>query len=115
MTFNECGVRITDKAFQSLEGCLREYPVKTARDIQHVVGVITYAASAFEWPDRVPSPEFCDIKAALVAIQQENARRLPQVWREQFPAKRERLLELMKNRPYAWARVCRYRSSVTSL
>ena len=47
MHFTEHSVRLSDDSFKSLELCLMEYPVKNARDIGHVIGVIQYANSAF--------------------------------------------------------------------
>lgn len=100
--FTEHGVRLSDDSLASLEQCLKEYPVKKVSDIQHIVGVIQYANSAFEWPDRVPSPEFSELLSQLNVVTKENPRSLPNVWKSVYPPIRDRLLTLMKNRPWAY-------------
>ena len=70
--FNEHGVRLSDDAIESLKKCLREYEVKNVRDIQHVVGVIQYCSSAFEWEDRRAKTEYVDLISTLNAVIKED-------------------------------------------
>ena len=65
--FTSQGVRLSDSMFDSLKECLQEYEVRTARDIGHVVGLIQYCSSAFEWQDDVPRAEFATLVSQLNA------------------------------------------------
>ena len=95
MCFNEHGVRLDDDAIDSLKQCLKEYPVKNVRDIQHVVGVIQYTNSAFEWPDQTPSAEYSDLLAQLNAMTKLPPRQIRSTWSEKIPPMRDRLLSLI--------------------
>ena len=66
--FDKDGVSLSNKAILSLHDALDAYTVKSLTDVQHVVGVIQYASSAFSWPDALPSPEFTDIVSGINAI-----------------------------------------------
>ena len=100
--FTSQGVRLSDSMFESLKECLHEYEVRTAHDIGHVVGLIQYCSSAFEWQDDVPRAEFATLVSQLNAVSKESARSIPGKWKEVFPPIRSRLLQLMVNRPWAY-------------
>ena len=72
--------RVSDEAFDTLEQCLREYPVKTARDVLHIMGVIQYSNSAFKWPDKVASAEYSSLLSSLNDIAKLHPRRIPAVF-----------------------------------
>ena len=100
--FDRHGVRLSDEAFASLEQCLREYPVRSVRDIQHVVGVIQYCYSAFEWPSHTASAEYSDLLGKLTDITKVSPRLIPKAWETAYPPVRDKLLSLMKKRPWAY-------------
>ena len=86
MTFSEKGVRLSDDAFKALEECLREYTVKTARDIGHVVGVIQYANSAFEWPGMIAKARYSDLISTLNTVQKEPPKKYPHQVERDLPS-----------------------------
>ena len=100
--FNEKGVRLSDEGFKALEECLKEYPVKTQRDVGHVVGVIQYANSAFEWPGIIAKARYSDIITTLNSVAKETPKNIPSKWKEIFPPLRDELLSMMKQREWAY-------------
>ena len=101
--FTSQGVRLSDTMFASLKECLQEYEVRTARDIDHVVSLIQYCSSAFEWRDDVPRAKFATLVSHLHAVSKETARSIPGKWKEVFPPIRSRLMQLMVNRPWVYS------------
>lgn len=100
--FTEHGVRLSDEAFDTLQQCLKEYPVKTAKDIQHVVGVIQYSNSAFVWPGGKASAEYSDLLTTLSDVSKLPAKSIPARWQQVYPPVRDRLLSLMQQQPWAY-------------
>ena len=105
MHFTEHGVRLSDSMFKSLTDCLHDYEVRTACDIGHVVGLIQYCSSAFEWPGDVPraDSEYANLVSQLNAVSKESARSIPSKWKEVYPPIRDRLLTFLVNRPWAYS------------
>ena len=101
--FTEHGVRLSDDAFHALEQCLREYQVKNVTDIQHVVGVIQYAYSAFEWPDRTASSQYSTLLSQLNEVMKQPKQVLPKKWAAVYPPVRDKLLSLIKKQPWAYS------------
>ena len=101
--FTGQGVRLSDSMFASLRECLLEYEVRTARVIGHVVGLVQYCSSAFEWQDDVPRSEFATLISQLNDVSKEAARSIPGKWKDVFPPIRSRLLQLMVNRPRVYS------------
>ena len=100
--FTEHGVRLSDEAFDALEQCLREYPVKTARDVQHVVGTIQYSNTAFEWPGLAASAEYSSLLSQLTRIASMHPKAIPQAWTNTYPPIRDKLLGMMRKRAWAY-------------
>ena len=76
--------------------------VKTASDVLHVVGVINYCNSAFEWPTHTASTEYSTLLDSLNSISRQPARQIAALWNATFPDVRDRLFALMANRPWAY-------------
>ena len=97
--FDRHGVSLSAKAISSLHAALDTYTVKSLTDVQHVVGVIQYASSAFSWPNDLPSPEFADIISATNAIGNAPAKSIKELWVRDFPPIHTRLKQLLRNTP----------------
>ena len=97
--FDQHGVSLSAKAILSLHSALDVYTVKTLIDVQHVVGVIQYASSAFSWRDGLPSPEFTDIVSGVNAIGSAPPKTIKELWTREFPPLHARLKSLLHNTP----------------
>ena len=97
--FDKSGVSLSEKAILSLHDALDAYTVKSLTDVQHVVGVIQYASSAFSWPDALPSPEFTDIVSGINAIGSAPHKTIKELWTREFPPLHNRLKSLLHNIP----------------
>ena len=90
--FDGDGVRLSDDMFDNLTSCLHEYEVRNARDVGHVVGLLQYCRSAFEWPDDIPRAEFSDLLSQLNAVAALPAESIPSSWLKVYPLVRDILL-----------------------
>ena len=99
--FDHRGVSLSAKAIDSLHEALEVYKVKTQTDVLHVVGVIQYCASAFSWPNGLPSTEFVDLIAALNAVGLSSPKDIARRWASEFPQIHERLRAVLHNIPRA--------------
>ena len=99
--FDHRGVSLSEKAIDSLHEAVEVHKVKSQTDVLHVVGVIQYCASAFSWPDGLPSTEFVDLIAALNAIGLSRPKDIAQRWANEFPQIHERLRAMLHNIPRA--------------
>ena len=100
--FDGDGVRLSDDMFNNLTSCLHEYEVRNARDVGHVVGLLQYCRSAFEWPDDIPRAEFSDLLSQLNTVAALPAKSIPSSWLKVYPPVRDRLLSLLRNSPWAY-------------
>ena len=60
LRFTSKGVRINDEYLTLLRFTLKEFSVKSSKDVQHLVGTINYAHTAFEW-DRTSKIRYAEL------------------------------------------------------
>ena len=92
------GIRINDEAIEALKKTLTKFEVKSKSDARHVIGVIAYSHSAFEW-DATNQTEYSRLTGILQdAIKGDDRMK----WTEECKAACHELYEHITNRPYRY-------------
>ena len=105
--FDEFGVRVEDLAVETLQYTLEKYEVKTLVDAQHVLGVVQYSMSAFDFSND-SWKEFSSLLAVVENCIVNHLRSRPQTKKIAWgAAERDACISLSKminNLPWAYMR-----------